>query len=43
MSRLMVQTVLNDDQSINDDTKTYENIKKKMLLAKEMITKLVVC
>ena len=31
------------DQPINNDLKTYENIFKKLLLVKEMITQLVVC
>ena len=30
------------DRLINNDTKTYENMKK-LLLVKEMITQLVVC
>ena len=30
------------DQPINNDLKTYENIFKKLLLVKEMITQLVV-
>ena len=31
------------DQPINNDLKTYENIFKKLLLVKEMITQLVAC
>ena len=31
------------DQSVKSDLKTYDNIKKKLRLVKEMITQVIVC